>query len=119
VVAAAVAPFFIARGIFVDRPERATATGTTTLNGDVNCDNTVDLSDAIYILRYLFGGGEGPCAFADSPELLDRVAQLEAQVGALEGRLDNLETLSMATMKKVWRYLPYEVRNLLRQARLP
>jgi len=47
---------------------------TVSGNGDVNADNGVDLSDAIYILSHLFQGGPAPAPCGDigpdSPSLL-------------------------------------------------
>jgi hypothetical protein len=37
-------------------------------NGDVNADGTRDLSDAIYILNYLFSGGPAPRPLACEPD---------------------------------------------------
>lgn len=31
--------------------------------GDVNCDGLVTISDAVYILNYVFAGGQPPCPF--------------------------------------------------------
>ena len=53
---------------------------STILNGDVNGDQTLDMSDAVYLLVYLFNGGPDPVAFGDSPGLVDRVARLEERV---------------------------------------
>ena len=30
-------------------------------NGDVNCDNSRDLADAVYMINYIFKGGPAPC----------------------------------------------------------
>jgi hypothetical protein len=58
---------------------------STLINGDVNCDGEVDISDAIFVLVYLFSGtGEPPCPLADRPELIARVTELEAEL-ALKG----------------------------------
>jgi hypothetical protein len=65
-------------------PVRAGA-GPAGENGDANGDGVLDLSDPIYLLRYLFQEGPAPVACADSPDLLARVAQLEAQVMVLGG----------------------------------
>jgi len=55
--------------------------------GDANGDSVVDMSDAVYLLTYLFQGGEPPVACAEDAELVDRVAELSVQVADLEGRL--------------------------------
>ena len=44
-------------------------------NGDVNGDTRLDITDAVYILRHLFSGGEAPVACADSPEIWERAAR--------------------------------------------
>ena len=66
----------------------------TLLNGDVNGDQILDMSDAVYLLIHLFNGGPGPVAFADSPEMLGRVSALESAfvgtVSAYAGASDNL-----------------------------
>src|SRR2546422_5492279 len=49
------------------------------LNGDVNCDNNRDLSDAVYTLAWLFLGGAEPCGLNDHPELAARISELEGQ----------------------------------------
>lgn len=56
---------------------------TATSNGDLNGDGGLDVSDAIYLLAYLFRGGSPPVACADTPELLARVDTLEAAVSAM------------------------------------
>jgi hypothetical protein len=30
--------------------------------GDATCDRTVDISDAVYLIAYIFSGGLRPCA---------------------------------------------------------
>ena len=51
--------------------------------GDTNGDGLVDMSDAIYLLSHLFNGGPQPAACGDSPELVDRVVALEANLIAV------------------------------------
>jgi len=67
---------------------------STLLNGDVNGDQILDMSDAVYLLIHLFNGGAEPVAFADSPEMLGRVSELESAfvgtVSAYAGASDNL-----------------------------
>jgi len=67
---------------------------STLLNGDVNGDQILDMSDAVYLLIHLFNGGPEPVAFADSPEMLGRVSALESAfvgtVSAYAGASDNL-----------------------------
>lgn len=67
-------------------PARGGSEGGTALNGDVNCDNRVDIADAIALITWQFGGGPKPCALAqdnfatraDLNALSTRVAALEA-----------------------------------------
>ena len=49
-----------------------------TQNGDVNGDTFRDIGDAVYILNWLFSDGDAPVALADSPDVLARLAALEA-----------------------------------------
>ena len=37
-------------------------------NGDVNCDGEINISDALFLMNWLFSGGEAPCAGSDSLE---------------------------------------------------
>ena len=37
---------------------------TATVNGDVNCDGVLDISDPIYLLFHLFATGPEPCALS-------------------------------------------------------
>ena len=32
------------------------------LSGDLDCNDLVNVSDAVYIIAYIFGGGAEPCA---------------------------------------------------------
>ena len=63
----------------------------TLLNGDVNGDQVLDMSDAVYLLIHLFNGGPDPVAFADSPEMLDRVSRLEDGLLGMVEAQDTLE----------------------------
>ena len=63
----------------------------TRQNGDVNGDQILDMSDAVYLLIHLFNGGAEPVALADSPEVLDRLDTLEATQGAPQQGLTDLE----------------------------
>ena len=38
-----------------------------TVNGDVNCDEKIDIADAVYLLNWLFLGGPKPCEFDVAP----------------------------------------------------
>ena len=51
---------------------------------DAHGDGRWDISDPIQLLRYLFQPGEAPDCFPDPPELLDRIAELEADVSELD-----------------------------------
>ncbi len=61
--------------------------GDAALNGDVNGDASRDVSDAVYLLRFLFQGGPEPVAIAAPGDLEDRVAVLEDAVVSLENSL--------------------------------
>ncbi|MHC4619736.1 MAG: SUMF1/EgtB/PvdO family nonheme iron enzyme [Planctomycetota bacterium] len=61
------------------------------LNGDVNCNGSVDMSDAIRILNWLFVGGDGPCPLADTPELVEQIAQLEADLAASTAAIEEAQ----------------------------
>jgi hypothetical protein len=45
----------------------APADEVATVNGDVNASGRVDLSDALYLLQYLFQGGPAPTPLACEP----------------------------------------------------
>jgi len=72
-------------------------------NGDVNGDARLDITDAIFILRHLFAGGEAPVACADSPEIWERVENIEGEVGSLNQALAltarSLEAISYPAKK--------------------
>ncbi len=63
---------------------RAGGAATPSVNGDVNGDGMIDVSDAVYTLLYLFKGGEPPVACADSAELVIQVEKLAARIQVLE-----------------------------------
>jgi hypothetical protein len=66
-------------------PARGGSIPGATLNGDVNCDGTVDLSDAISIIQYQFYGGMPLCALAqDNFATKDELTALTARVAAIE-----------------------------------
>jgi hypothetical protein len=57
--------------------------------GDVNCDGVVDVSDALFILNWLFTGGDGPCALPEGPrerEQIERGLTLAPVPLDLEGK---------------------------------
>ena len=39
-----------------------------TVNGDVNCDEKIDIADAVYLLNWLFLGGPKPCECDIAPD---------------------------------------------------
>lgn len=63
------------------------AAATASQNGDVNGDGQLDIADVVYTLVHLFKGGPAPVACADSPELVARIASLEAEVAKAQGEL--------------------------------
>ena len=55
------------------------------MNGDVNCDGKVNISDAISIIQYQFNGGPEPCALAqDNFATRDELNALAARIVPLE-----------------------------------
>ena len=64
-------------------------------NGDTNGDGGRDITDAVYLLSWLFQGGPGPVEIVCPVDQGDRVAELEAQLAAgnaenaaLQGQLE-------------------------------
>ena len=51
-----------------------------TQNGDTNGDGSRDITDAVYLLSWLFQGGAEPVAFAQQGGNDEEVAQLRAMV---------------------------------------
>ena len=72
--------------------------------GDANHDKNLDLSDAVYILNFLFTGGQAPVCQAEDlcavafPELDGRVTTLESAMPVVDARVATLET-EVATLK--------------------
>ena len=62
-----------------------------TENGDTNGDGGRDIGDAIYLLQWLFVGGEEPVEIACPADQGDRVAELEAQLAAANTVIENLQ----------------------------
>lgn len=64
------------------------------LNGDVNCSEEINITDAILLLTYLFLGGDEPCEHPDPPHLTEQIESLLAQLAesqeALQGTQDEL-----------------------------
>jgi len=93
-LAACVAALFALNVVHLVTPARA-GTSVPAGNGDVNGDAEIDISDAVYLLRFLFQEGTPPAACADSPSLVSRVAELEERLAAVENpcrsRLDRFQ----------------------------
>jgi uncharacterized protein YjbI with pentapeptide repeats len=62
-----------------------------TENGDTNGDGGRDIGDAIYLLQWLFVGGEEPVEIVCPADQGDRVAELEAQLAAANTVIENLQ----------------------------
>ena len=73
-------------------PARGGSVPGATLNGDVNCDGKVDISDAISVIQYAFYGGTAPCAIAEDPTVLDKLDALASQIAALQTSVAALAT---------------------------
>ncbi|HEV8376576.1 MAG TPA: hypothetical protein VGR38_10155 [Candidatus Polarisedimenticolia bacterium] len=66
-------------------PRGGGASPGASMNGDVNCDGKVDLSDAISLIQFQFYDGPAPCALAqDNFATKDDLNALAARVVALE-----------------------------------
>ncbi len=65
-------------------------------NGDVNGDGARDITDAIYLLSWLFQGGPEPVAFAGGGDLEERLATLELQVESLAANAPTAEQVADA-----------------------
>jgi hypothetical protein len=68
-------------------PPRGAGVPVATLNGDVNCDGKLDMSDAVYTLRSLFSDGPAPCAIAQEAEVLDQLKALSGQIANLQSSI--------------------------------
>lgn len=68
--------------------QRGAGGALATQNGDTNGDGVLDISDAVYLLLYLFKGERAPVAIAESPELLTHVASLDAKLSELTATLN-------------------------------
>jgi uncharacterized coiled-coil protein SlyX len=91
----------------------------TRVPGDVNCDGEIDISDAVFVLVYLFSGtAEAPCPLADRPELVARVSELEAEV-ALQATVIAEKDAEIAQMAAENVALQTELEALLRRPSLP
>ena len=62
-----------------------------TRNGDTNGDGARDIGDAIYLLQWLFVGGEEPAEIVCPVDQGDRVAELEARLAAANTVIENLQ----------------------------
>src|SRR5262245_53026831 len=66
------------------QPVRGGAAGATK-DGDVNCDDKIDIADAISIIQWQFTGGPPPCALAqDNFATKEELAALAARVATVE-----------------------------------
>jgi type VI secretion system secreted protein VgrG len=74
--------------------------GVATDNGDVNGDGSRDLSDAVYLINWLFLGGREPVAIADSG-LAERVQALEDQVSGLVASPEALMKQALEGLKSL------------------
>ena len=80
---------------------------STSFQADANNDGFFDVSDPVYLLRYLFGGGDAPVCFAQEsdPDLAATVAALQANVEAMQAQLaaveDNLPTVEDVAIELV------------------
>jgi hypothetical protein len=86
-LAACVAALLALNVFHLVAPARA-GTSVAAGNGDVNGDAEIDISDAVYLLRYLFESGAPPAACADSPAVLERLGQLESSVASLSADVE-------------------------------
>ncbi len=81
---------------------------TASQNGDVNGDGTIDVSDAVYTLLFLFKGGPPPVALAPDPTLISRLEECEARARfpecPIEGRFRDNEdgTVTDACTGLIW-----------------
>lgn len=82
----------LAIGFQMLRVNATTTPPSAVENGDVNGDSLRDISDAIYLLTWLFQGGSPPVAIATQPEVLDRIAALEARSVVFDSRIGAVET---------------------------
>ena len=62
-----------------------------TENGDTNGDGGRDIGDAIYLLQWLFVGGEEPVEIVCPADQGDRVTELEARLAAANTVIENLQ----------------------------
>ncbi len=60
------------------------AVPSTSLNGDLNCDGTRNITDAVVLLQYLFRAGPEPCAVAQEDGVLEKLNALGDQINALQ-----------------------------------
>jgi hypothetical protein len=86
-------------------PARGGSIPGATMNGDVNCDGKVDISDAISVIQYAFYGGTAPCAIAEDPTVLDKLNALGDQITTLQA--------SVAGLAPTWPPKPEDLVNLL------
>ncbi len=72
-----------------------------TKNGDVNASGDIDLSDAVYLINWLFLGGPAPAAIAGAPELEERLAAVEKRLEELAGGIPAGEAPEEAAFRRL------------------
>jgi hypothetical protein len=78
--------FFSLRGL----PAAPGAGGAgAAVEGDVNCDGRVTVTDPILLLRYLFSQGPAPAACADSPDVVARLDTIAEKLDVLVNQFAN------------------------------
>ncbi len=77
-------PSRFAIGMFGEDPEEWPEVPTTSIAGDANGDQVLDLSDAIYLLRHLYSEGPAPVALAMESDFEARLSWVETLVSDLE-----------------------------------
>ncbi|MEO2184478.1 MAG: hypothetical protein ABGY43_19490 [bacterium] len=77
--------------LFVQNAVPASA-GPQCVDGDVNGDAAVDITDPIYLLSYIFGGGPEPVACAQQPSGVT-AAELDFITGKYNGVPDSIAAL--------------------------
>jgi tyrosinase len=79
-----------------------------TENGDNNGDGSRDLSDAIYMLQWLFGGGPGPVEIESCGEQNARLEELERQLDECRGAGGGEPCPSLRVRKEITSMQPGE-----------
>lgn len=93
----------IGLSVYLFSPEMPIAEGVdppsngALVSGDVNCNGVVEISDAVYLLNWLFVGGGRPCPLADPPGLVERVSQLEKKLASCNTDLETAKAELVST----------------------